>query len=302
MSESKNKRQLNLVARLAIADPKTVAEALLYEVKHGETEVMTSLAKLLEANRNEAGKNVSAVVATATLLVNQQPNYLFDETDLAQSILSHLSLEQIDALYSYNCKNLCNPEAEKDLISIREIFGTTGWEVPNEGNTLLANFLRDGRQFAAPNDLKAPDQKPEITSVQGANIGLLMLSMCLELGYLPLMRHDGSHILSGFNAVSAEGEIHNQTYDLASNALAQYGVLPTLREQRLNRTVIYSFYGIPEQLGGLKRDWRDFVNQSLETWRQFFMENPGHLEKWGLKGLVDDNMRMVKADGSPLIS
>ena len=115
------------------------------------------------------------------------------------------------------------------------------------------------------------------------------------------MRHDGSHISTGFGT-TVIGEIHNQTYDFAANALAQYGVFPNMDEQYLNRRVIYSFYGLPPKLEGLQRDWKEFQLQALETWRMFLVENPAYAEKWELNGFLDSNMRMVKSDGSPIIS
>lgn len=301
MQQPDNQNELHIVAQLIVADPKVIAETLIYEAHHHETDILNALIKLLECNRNEEGQNISAVVATATLPVNRQPYYLFRESDFAQAVLSHLSREQIDTLLQYNLENFVNTSPSRELSLIREVFGTPEIIKPNEGNSLLAHFLRLGLPFSSTTKLDIPPQKPVIETISPPNLAVLTLSMCLKQDFLPLMRHDGSHIHSGHNT-TVTGEIYNQTYDLSVNALAQYGVVPTLEEQMLNRSVIYSFYGLPQEIKGLKRDWKEYVSEALEIWRTFLIEHPDYVEKWELSPFVDGNMRMVKSDGTPIIS
>lgn len=298
----KQSPNLHDIPLLSVADPKVIAEILMYELAHGETEVLNNLAKLLEYNRNEAGKNITAIVATATLPVNRQPNYLFDEKNFAEKILSHLSPDQINQLKTYNTENLQNPVPDKETILIREVFGAPEILKDGEGNSFLANFLTLGKSFAAANTpLQTPQAKPNLEAVEGSSLALCMLSMCLKRKFMPLVRHDSSHLQSGYGT-TVKGEIYNQTHDFAANTLAQYGVVPTIPEQRLNRRVIYSFYGLPQKLEGLQRDWQEFSLDALETWREFLVENPEYADKWELSPFLDQNMRMIKPDGTPIIS
>lgn len=292
---------LHLAARLAIADPKVIAQALLYEMAHGETETFEALAKLLEANRNEGGKNLSSVVATANHEVNKVENYLFNENDLARQIFEHCSASQIAQLQEYNTARLQNFEPSKEIALIREIYGHPDILKPGEGNSYLRHFLEQGKSFAGEGMLPIPESKPEIKAIRTASMPVCMLSFCLEQGYLPLRRHDGSHVNSGCNGYSTRGEIYNQSHDLSQNSLAQYGVVPNLLEQMRNRKIICSFEGLPETLGKV-RDWRRYVNDALETWRLFLLEHPEYVEKWKLTPFVDEHMRMIKPDGSPIIS
>ena len=301
MRKKPKDHSLHIVTCLAIADPKTVAQNFVYEMYHGQTETIKAFSQLLEFNRNEAGQNITAIVATATLPVNRQTNYLFNECDLIRDVCQYLSSDQIDQLQEHNIQNLANPEPNDEISLSREVFGAPDIIQLNEGNSFFAHFLREGRQFASETSLQIPDTKPIIKPVKGAHMGLLMLSMCLKKGFLPLMRHDGSHIISGFST-TVKGEIYNQTYDLAVNSLAQYGVVPTMQEQRLNRRVIYSFFGLPAKLQELQRDPDDFVADALEIWREFLLENPEYADKWGLSGFLDSEMRMIKPDGTPIIS
>tara|TARA_B100001989_G_C24549255_1_gene473157 strand:- start:3375 stop:4997 length:1623 start_codon:yes stop_codon:yes gene_type:complete len=292
---------LHIVPRIAVADSKAVAQCLIYEMSNDETEIIEALAQLLDMNRNEIGKNISAIVATATLPVNRQENYIFDEHEFAQKILSHLSQNQLDALQEYNTAKLENKTPDSDTLLIRETFGTPELLKTNEGNSYLANFLRTGQVYAQQTDLEIPSEKPELTEIESTNLALCTISMCLRKKFMPLMRHDGSHIHSGYNT-SVSGEIYNQTYDLASNSLAQYGVIPNMREQILNRKVICSFFGLPPKLQNLTRDWQEYQKQALEIWRDFLEEQPQYAEAWGLENFLDHNMKMVKADGTPIIS
>jgi len=289
--------RLHIVAKLAIADPKVIAQNLLYESEHGEKEILEALGKLLEANRNESGKNVASYVTTANHEVNKVPNYILDEREFAQQICSHLSQEQIEGLLKYNTAMLQNPEPRKEIKLIREVFGPSDIEKPGEGNSYLKALLEKGKEFAAIEPLPVPEAKPEIKPVKGSNMAVCMLSMCLKQGFLPLRKHDGSHVNSGFNN-TVIGEIYNASHDMAQSSIAQYRVVPTLKEQMLNRKVIYSFEGLPQKIKGLKREWRGFVADAVETWRQFLLEHPEYIEKWKLSGLVDKDMRMVKPDGS----
>lgn len=294
--------ELHIVARLAVADPQVIAETLVYEQINGQVEVLEALSKLLECNRNEAGKNISAVVATATLPVNRQESYLFNEEYFIARVCQYLSVPQIEQLLQYNTQNLNNPEPCDEIKLVREVFGKPEIIKTGEGNSFLAYFLRIGKAFASEHGSQISSAKPVIDAVTAPNLGVCMLSMCLKQGFLPLMRHDGSHIVSGFNT-SVQGEIFNQTYDFGVNALAQYGVVPTVYEQYLNRRAIYSFCGLPEQLqDSFQRDWKDYVDASLEVWRLFLLRHPEYVEKWGFSDFLDENMRMVKPDGSPIIS